>query len=225
MPCCFRGPPSRLAEQLHFWVAGSGLSLVLLVMLISLFTDQIGENEMFPIAPIAQVLILLGILCFTLNIIEISTEIVTKAEGEINELHIGLGGTMSALFLKQTWRRRPTGGWKAACGPGSGRRAELWLPDCAHSPARWQLHPRRPDDRSWPKRRCISRIFRRLRDGQECADDCDRVEPRWHCPSRGGIAAAASWSFSTISGTGSAGPGSSTTSSISASWSGTASAS
>ena len=28
-------------------------------------------------------------------------KIVTKAEGEISELHIGLGGTMSALFLKQ----------------------------------------------------------------------------------------------------------------------------
>lgn len=27
--------------------------------------------------------------------------IVTKAEGEINEMHIGLGGTMSALFLRQ----------------------------------------------------------------------------------------------------------------------------
>ena len=27
--------------------------------------------------------------------------IVTKSEGEINELHIGLGGTMSALFLRQ----------------------------------------------------------------------------------------------------------------------------
>lgn len=27
-------------------------------------------------------------------------EIITKAEGEINEMHIGLGGTMSALFLK-----------------------------------------------------------------------------------------------------------------------------
>ena len=27
-------------------------------------------------------------------------KIFTKAEGEINEMHIGLGGTMSALFLK-----------------------------------------------------------------------------------------------------------------------------
>nr|WP_280517751.1 recombinase family protein [Falsirhodobacter halotolerans] len=28
-------------------------------------------------------------------------KIITKSEGEINEMHIGLGGTMSALFLKQ----------------------------------------------------------------------------------------------------------------------------
>ena len=31
----------------------------------------------------------------------LGVKIVTKSEGEINELHIGLGGTMSALFLKQ----------------------------------------------------------------------------------------------------------------------------
>ncbi len=31
----------------------------------------------------------------------LDVKIVTKSEGEINEMHIGLGGTMSALFLKQ----------------------------------------------------------------------------------------------------------------------------
>jgi site-specific DNA recombinase len=31
----------------------------------------------------------------------LGVQIVTKAEGAINELHIGLGGTMSALFLRQ----------------------------------------------------------------------------------------------------------------------------
>jgi site-specific DNA recombinase len=31
----------------------------------------------------------------------LGVRIVTKSEGEINELHIGLGGTMSALFLRQ----------------------------------------------------------------------------------------------------------------------------
>ncbi|WP_245752717.1 recombinase family protein [Poseidonocella pacifica] len=34
-----------------------------------------------------------------MSFLEVS--ILTKAEGEINEMHIGLGGTMSALFLKQ----------------------------------------------------------------------------------------------------------------------------
>ncbi len=61
-----RAADSRLA-QLHFWLHQVG-SLVLLVMLMLLFTDQIGEDQMFPIAPIAEALILLGILCFTLNI-------------------------------------------------------------------------------------------------------------------------------------------------------------
>ena len=31
----------------------------------------------------------------------LGVRMVTKSEGEINELHIGLGGTMSALFLRQ----------------------------------------------------------------------------------------------------------------------------
>jgi site-specific DNA recombinase len=32
-------------------------------------------------------------------------DIVTKSEGEINEMHIGLGGTMNALFLKNLAQR------------------------------------------------------------------------------------------------------------------------
>ncbi|MCE8417423.1 hypothetical protein LZ190_01655 [Rhodovulum sulfidophilum] len=33
-----------------------------------------------------------------MSFLDVST--MTKAEGEINEMHIGLGGTMSTLFLK-----------------------------------------------------------------------------------------------------------------------------
>jgi site-specific DNA recombinase len=35
------------------------------------------------------------------RLLYLDVRIVTKAEGEVSELHIGLGGTMSALFLKQ----------------------------------------------------------------------------------------------------------------------------
>jgi DNA invertase Pin-like site-specific DNA recombinase len=41
--------------------------------------------------------------------------IVTLSEGEINELHIGLKGTMGALYLKEIWPTRPD----AACAAGS----------------------------------------------------------------------------------------------------------
>jgi len=43
--------------------------------------------------------------------------IMTLAEGEISELHVGLKGTMNALFLKDRARQDPTriarshGGW------------------------------------------------------------------------------------------------------------------
>ena len=43
--------------------------------------------------------------------------IVTLAEGEINELHVGLKGTMNALFLKDPRGKDPT----ADCGAGSRR--------------------------------------------------------------------------------------------------------
>ena len=43
--------------------------------------------------------------------------IVTLAEGEISELHVGLKGTMNALFLKDLAAKRPG----AACGAVSSR--------------------------------------------------------------------------------------------------------
>ncbi|SDF64544.1 Resolvase, N terminal domain [Salipiger thiooxidans] len=36
----------------------------------------------------------------------LDVSVVTKAEGEINEMHIGLGGTMSALWQPRLRRRR-----------------------------------------------------------------------------------------------------------------------
>jgi hypothetical protein len=36
-------------------------------------------------------------------------DIITKSEGEINEMHIGLGGTMNALFLKNLGQKTHRG--------------------------------------------------------------------------------------------------------------------
>ena len=55
--------------------------------------------------------------------------VVTLAEGEINELHVGLKGTMNALFLK-TLRRRRTGAsgaaWRRARRAGAAATATTW---------------------------------------------------------------------------------------------------
>lgn len=56
---------TRLAV-VHFWLHLIG-SLVLLVMLYMLVTRMITEAAMFPLAPIAEVLILLGVVIFVFN--------------------------------------------------------------------------------------------------------------------------------------------------------------
>ena len=57
---------------------------------------------------------------------------VTVAEGEITELHVGLKGTMNALFLKdlaQKTRRGPRGpGARAACRAAGSATATRWCP-------------------------------------------------------------------------------------------------
>lgn len=50
----------------HFWLHQIG-SIVLLVMLLMLFSGNIGEEAMFPIAPIAELAVLLGVVCFAVN--------------------------------------------------------------------------------------------------------------------------------------------------------------
>ncbi|MCK8464452.1 recombinase family protein [Aliiroseovarius sp. S1339] len=53
----------------------------------------------------------------------LGVDIVTKAEGEINEMHIGLGGTMNALFLKNLAQKTHRGleGRVVAGKSGGGR--------------------------------------------------------------------------------------------------------
>jgi hypothetical protein len=51
----------------HFWLHQAGV-LLLVIMLFLMFTGRIGEEAMFPLAPIAELAILVGLLCFGLNV-------------------------------------------------------------------------------------------------------------------------------------------------------------
>ena len=53
--------------KVHFWLHQVG-TLVLLVMLFLLFTGRISEAAMVPLAPILEVAILVGALCFAWNL-------------------------------------------------------------------------------------------------------------------------------------------------------------
>lgn len=62
--------PAAAASALgraHFWLHLVG-SAVLLVMLALLLSGRIGEAAMFPVAPIAEAAILLGVLAFSTNV-------------------------------------------------------------------------------------------------------------------------------------------------------------
>jgi len=53
----------------HFWFHQVG-ALVLLVMLIMLLTGRITEAAMFPVAPLAEVVIWIGVACFGVNVLK-----------------------------------------------------------------------------------------------------------------------------------------------------------
>ncbi|MEZ5885319.1 MAG: hypothetical protein R3D56_00225 [Paracoccaceae bacterium] len=52
--------------RLHFWLHQAGV-FVLLVMIFLLFSGKLTEEAMFPIAPLAELAILIGVLIFALN--------------------------------------------------------------------------------------------------------------------------------------------------------------
>lgn len=52
--------------RIHFWLHLVG-ALVLLAMIALLFSGQITEAAMFPIAPLAELCVLVGVLIFALN--------------------------------------------------------------------------------------------------------------------------------------------------------------
>jgi len=64
---------SNMAEntlaKAHFWLHQIG-TLGLVVMLFLFFSGAISESGMAPIAPIAEILILLGVLAFSWNLVQ-----------------------------------------------------------------------------------------------------------------------------------------------------------
>lgn len=56
-----------MLAKAHFWMHQIG-TLVLTTMLVLLFSGKITEASMAPLAPIAQLLILLGVVSFAINL-------------------------------------------------------------------------------------------------------------------------------------------------------------
>jgi heme/copper-type cytochrome/quinol oxidase subunit 1 len=56
---------TRLARA-NFWLHQVGTA-ILVVMLVLLFTGRIEEAQMFPLAPLAIVAVLVGAICFAIN--------------------------------------------------------------------------------------------------------------------------------------------------------------
>ena len=52
--------------RIHFWLHLVG-AVVLLAMIMLLFTGQITETAMFPLAPLAELCVLVGVVIFALN--------------------------------------------------------------------------------------------------------------------------------------------------------------
>lgn len=58
---------NSILAKVHFWFHQVG-TLVLVTMLVMLFSGRIGEDSMFPVAPIAELLVLVGTISFAINL-------------------------------------------------------------------------------------------------------------------------------------------------------------
>jgi hypothetical protein len=54
-------------SRIHFWLHQVG-ALVLVVLLFLLFTGRISEDAMFPLAPIAELIVFIGTAIFAWNV-------------------------------------------------------------------------------------------------------------------------------------------------------------
>ncbi|SIN99170.1 Site-specific DNA recombinase [Rhodovulum sp. ES.010] len=125
--------------------------------------------------------------------------IFTKAEGEISELHIGLGGTMSALFLRQLAQKTHRGlegrvkAGKSAGGISYGYRLNRQpLPDGSFTTG-----DRVVDE---TEAEIVRRIFREYDQGKSARTIAVGLNRDGIAPPRAGGKGSGAWSFSTISG-------------------------
>ncbi|OOY02726.1 recombinase family protein [Thioclava sp. F28-4] len=124
----------------------------------------------------------------------------TKAEGEINEMHIGLGGTMSALFLRQLAQKTHRGlegrvrQGKSAGGLSFGYRLDRnALPDGSLTTGDLVIEP--------TEAAIVRHIFERFAAGESArAIAFELNERNVPAPRAAKGKTAGTWSFSTISG-------------------------
>ncbi|MCD1620948.1 recombinase family protein, partial [Salipiger manganoxidans] len=128
----------------------------------------------------------------------LDVSVMTKAEGEINEMHIGLGGTMSALFLKNLAHKTHRGlegrvrGGKSAGGRSYGYRPRRQLqPDGKLTTGDLDIVPEEAVT--------IVRIFESYADGLSARSIAAALNAEG-IPSPGSGSGSGLWSFSTISG-------------------------
>ncbi len=62
----FSAAGGSMLARVHFWLHQAG-ALVLTVMLVLLFSGRLTEEAMFPLAPLAELALLIGVLCFAFN--------------------------------------------------------------------------------------------------------------------------------------------------------------
>ena len=129
----------------------------------------------------------------------LGVEIFTKAEGPISEMHVGLGGTMSAIFLRHLAEKTHRGlegrvkQGKAAGGISYGYRLDRQpLPDGTHTTG-----DRLIDE---AEAAIVQRIFKEYDRGLSARSIAIGLNKDGIAPPRSGGKGSGTWSFSTISG-------------------------
>ena len=120
--------------------------------------------------------------------------LLTQAEGEISELHVGLKGTMNALFLKdlaQKTRRGQRGRIEAGKIPGGKsygyRIIRKLLPDGSVTAGEREIKPK--------EAAIVTRIFKEYAEGMAPRQIATRLNREGVPSPRGGL-----WNASTING-------------------------
>lgn len=126
-------------------------------------------------------------------------KIITKAEGEITELHVGLGGTMSAMFLRQLAQKTHRGlegrvkAGKSAGGISYGYRLDRQpLPDGSYTTGDRVIDP--------AEAAIVLRIFTEYDRGRSARAIAIGLNRDCIPAPRAGGKGKGTWSFSTISG-------------------------